>query len=71
MAYPFPSEEWLMALKDVLNSDSQYADIAENWEGDIVIVIEPNPKEQDQNLPEPRLQVGVLRPQQEPNPPLV
>lgn len=51
MAYPFPSEEWLVALKDVLNSDSRYAEVAKNWEGDLIIVIDPNPKEQDPNLP--------------------
>jgi putative sterol carrier protein len=51
MAYPFPSEEWLLALKDELNSDSSYAEVAKKWEGEIVIVIEPNPKEDDPRLP--------------------
>ncbi len=51
MAYPFPGEEWLVALMDVLNSDSHYAEVAKNWEGDMVVVIEPNPKEEDPKLP--------------------
>jgi putative sterol carrier protein len=51
MAYPFPGEEWLLALKDELNSDSQYAEVAKKWEGEIIIVIEQNPKENDPKLP--------------------
>lgn len=51
MAYPFPSEEWLVALMDVLNSDPRYAEVAKNWEGDMIVVIEPNPKEKDPRLP--------------------
>jgi putative sterol carrier protein len=51
MAYPFPSEEWLAALMDVLNSDSHYEEVAKNWEGDLIVVIEPNPKEEDPKLP--------------------
>ncbi len=41
MAYQFPSEEWLLALKDKLNSDEQYAEIAKKWEGDLMFRIEP------------------------------
>ena len=37
----FPSMEWLQSLDEKLNSDERYADIAKKWEGDIVIVIEP------------------------------
>jgi putative sterol carrier protein len=40
MGYPFPSEEWLLALKDVLNRDPRYAQVAAHWEGDMVVVIE-------------------------------
>jgi putative sterol carrier protein len=40
--YKFPSAEWLMALKDKLNSDEQYARIARKWEGDIMFRIEPD-----------------------------
>jgi len=48
MANIFPSEEWLKDLEERLNSDSKYADIAKNWEGDLFFVIEPdgNLKEQ-------------------------
>ena len=41
MAYQFPSPEWLQALKDKLNSDEKYAQIASKWEGEIVFYIEP------------------------------
>jgi putative sterol carrier protein len=51
MSYPFPSEEWLVALMDVLNSETRYAEVARNWEGDIAIVIEQNKNEDDPNLP--------------------
>ncbi|MBV6395537.1 MAG: hypothetical protein HFACDABA_01113 [Anaerolineales bacterium] len=37
----FPSLEWLQALDEKLNNDARYAEIAKKWEGDIVIVIEP------------------------------
>ena len=44
----FPSEEWLKGLEVKINTDKKYADIARNWEGDLVFVIEPegNLKEQ-------------------------
>lgn len=32
----FPSEEWLEALMEKLNSDQRYAQIARNWEGDLI-----------------------------------
>ena len=41
MAAIFPSEEWLKELEAKLNSDSRYGEIAKNWEGDVMIVIEP------------------------------
>jgi len=47
MAIPFPSDAWIKALKDVLNSDAEYAQIARNWEGDVLFVVEgdgPQPK---------------------------
>lgn len=37
----FPTPEWLTALKEKLNSDAQYAQIARNWEGDMLFIIEP------------------------------
>lgn len=42
MPHNFPSAEWLNALHDKLNSDAQYAEIAKNWEGDLLFVIEPD-----------------------------
>jgi putative sterol carrier protein len=36
----FPQPEWLDALKDKLNSDEKYAQIARNWEGDMIFMIE-------------------------------
>jgi putative sterol carrier protein len=38
----FPSEAWVNAAKDKLNSDARYAQIAKNWEGDIRFVIDPD-----------------------------
>ena len=40
MAYLFPSQEWLQALKEKLNTDEKYAKIAHKWEGDILFQIE-------------------------------
>jgi putative sterol carrier protein len=40
MAIPFPSDAWIKALKDVLNADAEYAQIARNWEGDLVFMVE-------------------------------
>lgn len=37
----FPSEEWLKALVEKLNSDERYAQVARNWEGDMAFIIEP------------------------------
>ena len=41
MSAIFPSEEWLHELEAKLNSDERYADIAKNWEGDLIFFIEP------------------------------
>ena len=41
MAAMFPSEEWLQGLKEKLNSDARYHEIAKNWEGDLFFFIEP------------------------------
>lgn len=38
----FPSESWFEALKEKLNSDERYAQIAAKWEGDMRFVIEAN-----------------------------
>ena len=37
----FPSEAWLKALMEKLNTDEKYAQVARNWEGDMTFVIEP------------------------------
>ena len=36
----FPSPDWLQAIKQKLNTDDQYAQIARNWEGDMRVIIE-------------------------------
>jgi putative sterol carrier protein len=40
MAYKFPSEAYIKAVMEVLNSDLRYAEIARNWEGDILFIVE-------------------------------
>jgi putative sterol carrier protein len=42
MGYPFPSESWLKALMNILNSDEKYAETAKKWEGDIVFKVMPD-----------------------------
>ena len=48
MSAVFPSMDWLNELDAKLNNDERYAGIAKNWEGDMIIQIEPegNLKEQ-------------------------
>jgi putative sterol carrier protein len=41
MRVTFPSVEWLNALEAKLNADTRYAQIARNWEGDLVFDIQP------------------------------
>lgn len=36
----FPSAEWVQALHEKLNSDARYAEIARNWEGDMICEVE-------------------------------
>jgi putative sterol carrier protein len=36
----FPSQEWLAALDEKLNTDEHYAQVAHNWEGDMIVLIE-------------------------------
>jgi putative sterol carrier protein len=40
----FPSPEWMQEIKEKLNTDEQYASIAQKWEGNMRIVIEPDDK---------------------------
>jgi putative sterol carrier protein len=42
MSIPFPSDNWVKALKDVVNSDADYAQAAQNWEGDVIFQVEPD-----------------------------
>lgn len=51
MAYRFPSDEYVHAVMDVLNTDEQYAQIAKRWEGDILFVIEPDKEVESTDLP--------------------
>jgi putative sterol carrier protein len=37
----FPTGEWLQALMEKLNTDEKYAQVARNWEGDMLFRIEP------------------------------
>jgi putative sterol carrier protein len=44
----FPSNEWLQALEEKLNTDQKYAQTARNWEGDMLFAIEPaDPSEKE------------------------
>ena len=38
----FPTAEWLSSLFVKLNSDQKYAQVARNWEGDILVQIDPD-----------------------------
>ena len=42
MAAAFPSQAWVEALVSVLNGDERYAQIARNWEGDLLFVVKPD-----------------------------
>ncbi|MFN8413679.1 MAG: SCP2 sterol-binding domain-containing protein [Anaerolineales bacterium] len=37
----FPSEEWLTELEQKLNSDVKYNETANQWEGDLLLVVTP------------------------------
>ncbi len=41
MASIFPSEAWLNELHERINADAHYAEIAKNWEGDLLFMIQP------------------------------
>ncbi|MGD8604814.1 MAG: SCP2 sterol-binding domain-containing protein [Anaerolineales bacterium] len=49
MDLAFPSQAWLEALIETLNSDDRYAQIARNWEGDFAFTIEPDDSNGDEN----------------------
>jgi putative sterol carrier protein len=44
----FPTEEWLIALMEKLNSDEKYAEVAKKWEGDMIFQIEPDGSLEDE-----------------------
>jgi putative sterol carrier protein len=46
----FPSAEWVQALKDKLNTDEKYAQIAQKWEGDMRLMLEPDGSLQEEML---------------------
>lgn len=50
MSAKFPSMEWLQALKEKLNADEKYAQVAKKWEGDMACVLEA-----DDRLPEKKI----------------
>jgi putative sterol carrier protein len=37
----FPTPEWIQALYEKLNSDEKYAQVARNWEGDMLFQVDP------------------------------
>ena len=37
----FPTQEWIQATKEKLNTDEHYAQIAKNWEGDLRLILDP------------------------------
>ncbi len=38
----FPSADFVLLIKEKLNTDDRYAKIAKNWEGDMRLIIEPD-----------------------------
>lgn len=46
----FPSQAWLEAFYEKLNSDGHYAQVAKNWEGDMIFQIEPDEGLTEQTL---------------------
>ena len=37
----FPSPEWVLSLMEKLNTDQKYSQMARNWEGDLLVLVEP------------------------------
>ena len=42
MLHKFPSDEWIKALRDMLNASESYQRSAKDWEGDFIFVAEPD-----------------------------
>jgi len=38
----FPSAEWIQAVRDKLNTDERYAQVAQKWEGDLRLELQPD-----------------------------
>lgn len=36
----FPTDQWVASLKEKLNTDDHYAQVARNWEGDMIYLVE-------------------------------
>jgi len=43
MAFKFPSEEWVLAFMEQINTSEAYRKAAATWEGDFYFIIEPGP----------------------------
>ena len=50
MSAVFPSLEWLQELEKKLNSDEKYAQIAKNWEGDMLCQLDADDRLDKQML---------------------
>jgi putative sterol carrier protein len=37
----FPTAEWVQSFMEKLNTDEEYARVAQNWEGDFFFIVEP------------------------------
>lgn len=42
MAHEFPSDEWIKALRDLLNASESYQRSAKDWEGDFLFIVDPD-----------------------------
>ncbi len=42
MAHEFPSDEWIKALRDLLNASDSYQRSAKDWEGDFLFIVDPD-----------------------------
>jgi len=50
MTHLFPSDEWIQAFKEKLNTDEKYAHVARKWEGDIMFQIEADEQTPDSSI---------------------
>jgi putative sterol carrier protein len=44
MAYTFPSDEWVAAFKEQINSNEEYKQSAATWEAELCLVIKAKPE---------------------------